>query len=813
MATIRPTSEWGLNGWGVIPWGGNFSSSGGDQTVDPTAIASQQAMGTTYIVVPGIGPSHVPSKQALGTVSMSAPATVAPAFIPSPRAIGNPALVGPIYPTAIASGQTLGTPFLDAEQGVDPTAIASLQAMGTPGLAHVLSISPTAIASQQAMGTPSIAGGPGALLPTAIKSQQAMGIPSISGGSTGLFVYVGGLPWLGEVMLEGANDTGAPVTYESQNPPTITSQTLGRWTLNIDLFDTTGNYAPARGQSIVITEGGAKLFAGCIQSVGRQRLMGTKKSILYHVLATDKSGICDRRLVKTNTYPAGSPVASAILDIVATCLNGEGITTLPQSLPPLGTLAADLIFNYSTVTDAFNQIATLSGTIWYIDANGVLWFNAFASLPAAPFNLWDNGTTTSENFRSLLIEETNVGYANIVYAISNLTVAPGAGAGGGGGGGTGTGTNTETYVMTAGNIGVQVDGLGNVYGVNTTQPIGTLYSLTVNGVTQVVVNYAQWAGQQPTAAPQYGPWFWLSNATGVACSLVGVGGLPSGSTVVINYTPYTTNSQATFGEALAPIDPATGATLGGCGSGIYETALQVKNVSSIASLNAIAQAELTKVSGSPIFATFQTDKPGLGPGQILNINIPDLFLAGTGSGVNFVITSCQGICSTGVLGFGSRFQWKITAQTSQDLGNFVQWYANLLQNASNALPVYQYEDASFALAPGSSLSGGTPQVNPYLVKRTGQLAFMYAAAAVPPTGQNLVIQFLVNGTLVPGQVVIPGGSTPNQPYQYEFPSTNPLWVFNTATENDVVTIQITYVVTGGSPTPASGVSAYLRWRM
>ena len=313
---------------------GPLQSAGStNQTVDPTAIASLQSLGTPYIVVPGIGPTHILSQQSLGTVTMTAPATVAPGYIPSPRAIGSPSLVGPIYPGAVPSRQFLGTPFLDAFQTCAPNAIASLQNVGTPSMAHVLSVSPAAIASLQAMGTPSMAGGPGALLPRAIASRQSMGIPALAGGSTGLAVYVGGLPWGGTVLLAGGNDTGAPVTYESQNPPTITSQTLGRWTLNIDLRDTTGNFAPARGQSIVLTEGGAKLFAGCIQSVGRQRLMGTQRDIIYHVLATDKSGICDRRLVKTNTYAAGSSVQAAILDIVTSCLNGEGITTTSASIP------------------------------------------------------------------------------------------------------------------------------------------------------------------------------------------------------------------------------------------------------------------------------------------------------------------------------------------------------------------------------------------------------------------------------------------------------------------------------------------------
>jgi len=379
-----------------------------------------------------------------------------------------------------------------------------------------------------------LTGGPNAILPGFAKSRRFVGIPALTGGNPQLSVYVGGAIWGGRVLALGGSDTAAPTTFESSNPPTITSQTLGRWTLNIDLYDDTNTYAPARGQTIVVMENGQKLFAGCIQTVGRARMMGSTSKIIYHVLATDKSGICDRRVVKTVTYPVGNDVAVTILDIVSNYLNGEGIITTPQSVPAtgLGTLDADLIFNYDRVSDAFNQLGTLTGTIWYVDSNGVLWFNSFTSLPAAPWGLTD----TNKYYRSLLVEETNIDYANTIYAVSNLNVLPGSGTGGGGGAGSGIGANTETFVMTAGNIGVLVLPTGQVYGVNVTQPIGTLYSLKVNGVTQVVVNYAQWNGEQPTSSPQFGPWFWLSDATGISASLIGVGGLPSGSTVVVNYT-------------------------------------------------------------------------------------------------------------------------------------------------------------------------------------------------------------------------------------------------------------------------------------
>jgi hypothetical protein len=818
VAIAPITSAWGAAGWGTSPWGGEVSFGGSsDQTVNPTAIASMQSMGTPYIVVPGIGPSHIPSQQAMGTPAIGGgTVTTDPATIPSPRAIGTPNVVGPIYPATVPSQQALGTPFIDAAQTLDPTAIGTMQFMGTPTLNFVENVAPTAIASQQFLGSPTITGGPSPMKPYAIASQQAFGIPAITGGSGQLSVSVGGVVWPNTgptgVLAQGGSDTSAPTTYESSNPPTITSQTLGRWTLNVDLFDDTGNYTVAVGQTIVITEGGYTLFAGCVQTVAYQRMMNTEKAIIWHVTATDKSGICDRRIVPVITFPAGSDVAQTILTLVANNLNGEGIITTPQSVPTdgsLGTLSADLTLNYDTVTDAFNQLGTLSGTIWYVDPTGVLWFNSFNSLPAAPWGLEENGG----DYRSLLVAPTNIDYANQVFAVSNLTTLPGSGSsGGGGGGGDGTGSTTETYVMTPGNINVLTlpDGT-TIIGVATSLPIGTLYSIMVNGNPQTVVEITQWNGQEPSfGTSDFGPWFWTSNQTNVTLSVLSGAAFPiSGATLVINYTPYTSNAQASIGEALTPVDPATGDPLGTCGSGVYQVAVQVQNVSSVDDLNAIAAAELVKRGGAQIQITFQTDKPGLLPGMLLNVNIPNLFL----NNVTFLITYMQGIAAPAFLEFGSRFQWEVMAVTNQDPGNWAQWYANLLNNASNPLPVPNYEDADFVLAPGSSLAGGNVTTNPYIVKNTGKLLVMFAAAGIPPTDQDLSIFFFVNGTRIPGEVVISGGSAANTTVAYQFPTTNPLYVFNTATENDVITIGVSYTVTGANPTPASNVSATLRWTM
>jgi hypothetical protein len=743
---------------------------------------------------------------------------IGPRFAPTRRALGGLNIAGPVHPAAAVSRRHVGTPFLNAISSISPAAAASRRAASNVTVNHVLSIAPAAAITRRSASSVTINGAPAPMRIYPAVSRRSCGVVAISGGSTDLVVSIGGKVWpnapsgLTGVMIQGASDTGAPVSYESANPPTITSQTLGRWTLQIDLFDATGNYAVAVGQTILVTEGGAVQFAGCVQTIQYSRLMGTSGAILWHVTATDKSAICDRRIIPVITFPAGSDVAQTIITIVANDLNGEGILTTAQSVPQdgsLGSLAADLVFNYDTVTNAFNQIGTLSGTIWYIDPQGILWFNSFSSLPAAPWGLVANG----KNYRSLVVAPTNIDYANDIIAVSNLTTLPGSGSSGGAGGaGAGVGSNTETVVMTAGNAGVILasDGV-TIQGVETSLPIGTLYSITVDGNAQTVVELSQWAGQEPTfGTNDYGPWFWTSNGENVTLSVLTGAAFPiAGRTLVINYTPFTSNAAAAVGEALNPLDPISGDPLGTCGSGRYQLAIQVQNVSDVDDLNAIAAAELVKRSGLQVQITFQTDKPGLRPGQILNVNDPGLYL----DNKSFLITYMQGIAQPGVLEFGSRFQWEARAVTNQDPGNWFQWYANLLAQAANPLPVPQYQNANFAIDPGASVAGGVLSDVPFPVQNSGKLLVMFAVAGVPPVDQNLVITFYRNGVKLTGQVVIPAGSTPNTVFAYQFSTVNPIYVYATATGNDVITVATAYVVTGPSPVAASGVMATLRWTM
>lgn len=105
------------------------------------------------------------------------------------------------------------------------------------------------------------------------------------------------------------------------------------------------------------------------------------------------------------------------------------------------------------------------------------------------------------------------------------------------------------------------------------------HPLTVNGVTQVIVSYSAWSGQQPTSPPQYGPWFWLKGNSSVVASLPGI---PTGATIVVSYTPFTQSVAASVGN--------------GCGSGVDEAVAQVQNVGDLFDSVHPRRAKLAHVS-------------------------------------------------------------------------------------------------------------------------------------------------------------------------------------------------------------------------
>lgn len=770
--------------------------------VEPGGIASAEAFGTPRIVGP-IKPSGIPSAEAFGTADVVGP--VIPTGIASKEAFGKPDVAGPVIASGIPSAEAFGRPSFDVEQAIAPTGIPSGEAVSTGAIVrHVMSILPSGIGTAEAFGSPIVAAGPQLIAGAGAIEPGIMGIPSLAGGDQVTHLYIAGVDRGAYLLAKGGTNpvSSSSGSGASAQVPIIQSQTIGRWKCSFDLYPQGSGYLPALGQTVQYIENGKKLFAGCLNSVVIELISGGSDVIL-HCDCVDKSGILDHRVIKNKTYPAGMDAAAAIRDIVTNWLNGEGITTnnVPQSL---GALSADQIFYFSTVTKALDAIMQDVAGVWWVDVNGDLHTPLLPNLPAAPFSL----TATSGNFRSLTVQATLLDYRNVQYAVSNLKVAFGS-AGPSGPQGVSV---TETYTLPQ----PAAVARGFLFGaIITNFNMISVTSLKVNGVSQPVykgtmqINFRHvwwfFPGSPYLTPPN------AQNTNTYPNPPVTSPDPQTGDVVEIVYVADVQNAAVTSRDPLSPPGPGTGT----CGSGVYEAVEQVKNVSLQTDLQAIAAAVLTRSGGVPKLLQFDTDEPGLQVGMKLSVDLPAVDLAAS----TLLITRVYGASQPGKANYASsdprtqtNYRWTIQASTTTDLGNEVKYMERLIARTENAIPLDQLLWPTFILAPSGSLGAGTVSTNPEIIRKSGQVTEVVAAAAAPPTGQDLVLDFISVTTglsILSAPLVIPNGTPANQLVTTTALANDPAPTY--LYQNDVLRVVSSYKVrTTGVVTPAAQVTVQVR---
>lgn len=782
-------------------WLGGYEptdTSGTQSIVAPVPSWSLQNWPTPKVTGPITG-AHIPAHRSWPTPSVGG--AINAALLGPNRSFGNPVVTGSIVGATIPSHQHWGSPSVGTVQTVSPgSPIPSHQSWPTGRVANVQTISGANIPSHAAWPTPTISGSPKWVNVVGIVGPRNIPVPggSTGGGTSGgVTGGVGGV----HIFLSGTDRT-VPYLSRVEGTCTVASQTLGRWTATFDLFDDTGAFVPQLGQTVLITDEGTRIFAGCITEVRTERLMSTYRDITYHCTALDKSAICDHRVVAGATYPAiladGTPsdVATVILAIVSNYLNGEGILPGPEIVVgAFGNQHSDYSWNFPNVTQAFDQICSSEGLVWWIDDNSILHFSSLTDLPAAPFGL----TETSDNWRNLVTTKTTTAYYNKLYAVSNLNVIPGASTGT-----TGAAGQTESFTFTPGQPGIvtTVNSIGVTVAVGflCSVAIGSIISMTVNGNEQTTVNFADFAGQTRIDSNDF-LWFFFQSGNQLSWTY----GPPAGASIVIKYVPWSSSntSKAQYGTALVP--SSGGVPLGTCGSGVYEGVTQVDSINNLDQLNAIAAAELARIGSIPTVVDFETDFPGLKPGQLLHVDVP---LSGVANAY-LMITQASGTWISGdTLPFGGNFRWKISATSNLDPGNWQKWYERLVGRTNNPLPILQYEEAVFILGAGSALSGGTNLTNPYIVGRTGLLTQLLAAATTGPSDQDLIVTVTdaANSSHL-ASITIPAGTSPNTLITVTITKQQGLYVF----AGDTLNCNASYAVSGPDPSPAAGVTVKLRW--
>ena len=473
-------------------------------TVLPAGIASSCVLGSPNVMGGDqtVSPGGIASSCVLGSPTLSFPNVLQPAGIPSSFAAGIPTLVG-------------------VDQTLVPFGIPSSFVAGTPTVLGGSSqiVSPNGILSSCVLGSPSIVGPLSNIITPSILSSFVAGIPGLVGGANGVQLFIanqpvkylvpGGLSW----PRYGDGGAGGGTGAATGGALTITQTAIGRATCSFNLHVGNGSgYVPRASQICTIMENGRKLFAGCLKSVSSNPRPGSFTDIGFHIDAVDKSSICDNRVV-IKTYPLGTDIQGMILDIVQNFLNGEGITT--QEVNVAGTLDSAMVFNTVTVSNAFDQITSLTGAQWWVDFNGVLHFLIVTDSPNAPFGL----TTTSGNFRNFVSTETTINYANKFYAVSNLVVLPGGASGESAGGAitvlqfvsSGLGWNIgDTFSIVGGDgtatgVVTSVSGTGGVVNYTLTAPgtgysVGTASAPAITGTGTGLVLYVEAVSPAATGA-------------------------------------------------------------------------------------------------------------------------------------------------------------------------------------------------------------------------------------------------------------------------------------------------------------------------
>lgn len=754
------------------------------------SLVGPRAFGTMVIAGPVTLPSLV-GPRAFGTMVIAGPVTLP--GIPTNQKFGDMIVAGPLTLPSIVSPSAFGTMSITQPQEVELPSLVGSQAFGTMSVSHVQPVLLPSLLGPRAFGSHTVQGASQGVLLPSLRGPRAFGVLAVQGGVRSIRIFIGGVDrtsWL--VPLSTFFD----------------SQQRGRWNANFDFYIPDNSWAPALGQTVLILDYGRRHFAGCISEFRLDRAPKTLTKTFFRCAAVDKNGRLDAR-VATKTYAPTTDAADVFRDLVDNFLDGEGITynNVPASLGAIGT---EIILNQDTITAAFDRIRDTMNVPWWVDPFSDLHAVEAEDREACPFSI----TQTSRNWRNLAPRWTLQDYATEVFVRTNRAIKPGSP----GEGGQQTGPiRTETFTLP---YQPSVD-RGFVFGALITQlPVYQVVSLKLTRAGEFTDK------DQPVhIGTEYINWskvWWYFPGTPYITPPVPEQDVPlpdppiegdvpeTGDVVTLTYIPIATNAVVDVGDPLTPTtpdgDPLAPGTDGNCGSGRYQSVVQVNDLEYQDDLDRLASAAKARKSIIPVQLEFETDVPGAQVGQQLAVDLPLIYLPNR----TMLITGVTGQSLAVNLGHDSTFRWTIRATTTEGFGNWLSYYERIIRRSDHPKPIPQYEEAEFILAPDGSLAQGTVITNPAFVKRTGRLVEAWAAFTNPSEDQNVVLDVEAVGfglLLGPSKLVVPAGSTAIA-RTTEFYGTAP-FVY----ERTILRAIASYDVFGPNPLPAANGTLMLRWEI
>lgn len=313
-----------------------------------------------------------------------------------------------------------------------------------------------------------------------------------------------------------------------------------------------------------------KLFGGFVDSIQSSRA-APSGGVLHDVICMDYCYIADkRRAAETyqNKY-AGYIVA----DLWLTYLQPEGVTVGEIQQGPL---VQEMVVNYGRVSDALDNLATKSGFIWNIDQDKKLWFIARETnlAPWAFTSLMAIGTPT--------LRKGNANYRNRQY-IKGASI---------------TDEQTETFT-----------GDDETKSFTVGYPLAQVPTITDNGAAVTV---------GIKGLDKEKDWYWSKGDAVLTTDTAPA----AGHTISVTYRgQYSVMVMSYDGAAIA-----SRKSVEGSGTGYVEDIADEAGTTTLGAVWQAANALLSKYCREGRRFEYETEEPGLFPGQLQHITYPLLGL-------------------------------------------------------------------------------------------------------------------------------------------------------------------------------------------
>ena len=369
---------------------------------------------------------------------------------------------------------------------------------------------------------------------------------------------------------------GTDVTLQMRpNSLSISDNLWARNTCSVRLKSDDGSWRPLVGHPITVydTDGTTKLFAGSIDDLEETVIPGA----LIHEFTlhcVDPNQVCDRHLVVQAYVSPTQTLYDIVADVHATHLYEESISLSGVQTGPV--IPETKIFNYKSVTQVFNELAQLTGYVWWVDYDRVLHFE--------PRGATVNTTSlTGDNAFSYSVTRSR---AQGPYRNRQLVRA----------GTAKTSSRTET-----------LKGDGSRRTFNTQFEIDSEPVVLVNGVAQTIGTLGLSTTKQ---------FYWARGSNQISQDQTGTL-ITSADTISITYIGrYPSVVQAQLDEEITTRKAIEG------GSGIYEQLKTDPNLNDVAATTALANAQLSLYGFIPDTLRVSTWTSGYRAGQLVTCTFP-----------------------------------------------------------------------------------------------------------------------------------------------------------------------------------------------